>query len=271
MIYKKEEITKSYFENASFSFLKRNMPMVIAVSGENYLEFIKDFQKPYDSIFILAMQNTLKHLCDAVPGCIFGYTEDFDLILVITPPENIENSSWFNYDTQKIVSLASSMTAMEFNKTFEKSAKSYVLAGNNFDETKKINAMQGYVNAIDKGAIFSAKCFNLMADELYKYIYAKQKESINTAIKEMGRSYFKEEDLANKSSSDIQFMVFDKAGINFDDYPASFKHGSACIRNYKNGDSLFSELNPIGAWVIDNKMPMMREVNRNYIDRLFLS
>lgn len=268
MIYKKEEITKSFFENVSFSFLKRNLPMIISVSGENYPEFIKDFQKPYDPIFISAMQKTLLQLCERIPGCIFGYTEAFDLTLVIMPPANIESTSWYSLDTQRIVSLAASITAMEFNRTFEKSAKSYVLGGNNFDETKKINAMQGYVNAIDKGAVFSAKCFNLSPDEIYKYIYARQKESIGISVKAAARTFFKENELVGKSSSDIQFMIFDKAGINFDDYPAAFKHGSACLKNYSIDGSLFSELHPENAWVIDKEMPMLRDDNKEYVNRL---
>ncbi len=271
MDYIKEEITQSYYEDANFSFLKRNVPMVINITGEDYAGFVKRFQKPYDPLFIASMQRTLSYLCEQVPGCVFGYNHGFEFVLVIAPPSNIEQSSWFSYDLQKISSLTASMAGLHFNKDFEKSAKNYVLAGNNFDQTKKLNAMQGYVHAIDKGAIFSACCFNLPVEELHKYLYLKQKASLDRAIKEMGQTYFEEAELAGKSPSDIQFMVFNKCGINFDNYPIPFKRGSACLKNRMENGFLLCETAPEGNWFIDKEMPLMREENRNYIDCLFPS
>lgn len=266
MEYRKEEITKSYYENTSFNFLKRNMPAVICISGEDYRKFTEKFQKPYDSIFLSSMQNTLAYLCEQVPGCIIGYTKEFDMTIIFDSPSNIETPSWYNYDTNKITTLTASMATLKFNKTFEKNAKSYVMSGNNFDETRKFTAMQGYVSAIESGALFTSKCFNIQTDQIAEYLFLQQKQTIDNAVQDMGLLYFKENELADKSSSDIQFMVFDKANVNFDSYPSEFKRGVACVKNtYRDGE-LISPLKEAGAWVIDKHMPLLKPGNRAYIE-----
>ncbi len=256
MTDKKHEITKSWYEDISYVFLKRSAPAVLTIGGEDYPGFVQKFQKPYDPIFLNAMQETLKYLCESIPGCILGYTHAFECTLVLAAPKQIETPSWFNLDVQKIVSLAAGMASMKFNKCFEKTAKTYVMAGNNFDETKKLSAMQGYVSAIDKGAVFSAACFNLPAEEVFRYLYQKQKSAIETAVFETGSAFFTEKELSGKSAAEIQFMFFDKTGQNFDNYPADFKHGAACISED-------------GIWKIDREMPILRDENRGYIDPLF--
>ncbi len=249
-----EEATGSWYEDVSFTFLKRNMPAVIRISGQQYHDFVRKFQKPYDPVFLGSMQETLRYLCDTIPGCVFGYTQSFTFILVLQTPAHIETTSWFSSDIQKIASVSASMATLKFNKIFEKNAKSYVMTGNHFDETKQLNAMQGYVGAIDKGALFLANCFNIPAEDLFHYLYLQQKQSIESAVLETGAAYFTEKELAGKSAAQIQFMYFDKTGKNFDDFPAEFKRGAACIQDEEE-------------WIVDREMPMLREENRDYIQR----
>lgn len=264
-----KEITKSYYEDISYVFLKRNLPAVIVVSGDGYRKFVKNFQKPYDPLFMKTMQSTLKYLCDSVPGCVFGYTEGFEFVLLLTPPSGIEETSWFTYDVQKIASLTASLATMKFNKLFEKNAKSYVMAGNNFDQTKKLTAMQGYVNAIDTGALFTAGCFNLPAHDIFRYLEAKQKSALNQAIGDMGETYFSAQELAGKTASEVQKMAFENRGINFEDYPNEFKRGSACLKmSAENGISDGLPQNA-SIWKIDREMPLLCEDTRSYIERLF--
>lgn len=268
MEYKKEEITKSYYENTPFNFLKRNLPAVILISGEEYQKFTEKFQKPYDSIFLSSMQNTLVYMCSQIPGCIMGYTKEFDMTIIFNSPSNIETPSWYNFDINKITTLTASMATLKFNKTFEKSAKTYVMSGNNFDETRKFTAMQGYVSAIEEGALFTSKTFNIQPDQIADYLFLQQKQTIDNAVHEMGLEYFKEAELADKSSSDIQFMVFDKSGINFDSYPSEFKRGTACVKNTIKDGELISPLKEAGAWVIDKHMPLLKPGSRSYIEEV---
>ncbi len=246
MEYRKPDKTKSYYENMNFNFLKRSDMAAVAVSGEDFDSYTANFQKPYDNIFLTAMNRTLEYLCSSIPTCVFGYTKEFELYVFFEAPENFESPSWFNYDTNKISTLSASMATLKYNETFNKTARSYVMSGDNFDETRKFTAMQAYVSAIESGALFTAKCFNIKKEQIPDYIYLLQKQTLENSIRKMGSAYFDEESLKGKTSSEIQFMVFDRNGTNFDSYPAAFKHGSACVKNRDR------------EWTIDADFPLLK-------------
>jgi tRNA(His) guanylyltransferase len=268
MKYQKEDITKSFYENISYNFLKRNETAAIIINGENYNEYSKKFQKPYDNIFISSMNKALVHMCSQIPTCLFGYTSCFDMAIFFSPPETFEQTSWFNYDTNRIATYASSVVTFEYNRFFEKTAKSYVMSGKNFDETRKFTAMQGYVSAIDAGAFFTAKCFNIKKDQISDYVYLLQKQTINGAVHEMGLMYFKEEELIGKTASEIQLMVFEKAKTNFDNYPASFKHGSFCVKNFEQDGELIVPGSKENSWVIDKASPLLKPGTKTYLEKI---
>ena len=265
MKYRKPDITKSYYENSPYTFLKREEMAAVVLRGENYEDFTKNFQKPYDTIFLASMKKALQYLCRSIPSCLAGYTSRFDMAVFFSAPDSFETPSWYNYDMNRIATLASSMASFAFNRIFEKAADSYVMSGNNFDETRKFTAMQGYVSSIDAGALFTAKCFNIKKEQIADYLYLLQKNTIDAAIHEMGLLYFREDELSGKSSSEIQFMVFDRAGINFDSYPSSFRHGSFCVRNRERNGMLINPAAEKGDWVPDPEFPLLKPDCRDYL------
>ncbi len=229
MKYQKEDMTKSFYENISYNFLKREDIGAVLISGENFKGFTQKFQKPYDSLFLTAMSKTLVYLCSKVPGCIFGYTSRYDMVVFFAAPDSFEIPSWFNYDTTKISTHVASMATLQFNRIFEKTAKSYVMSGDNFDETRKFTAMQGYVAAIDDGAVFTAKCFNIQKNRIHDYIYLLQMQTLDSAARAVASLYFSNDELVSKSVSDIELMIFEKSGIKLETYPAGFRLGSSCV------------------------------------------
>lgn len=264
----KEELLKIHKQYCPEQHIDSGSPVIIQITGKGYTDFIGRFQKPFDEIFLSSMKNTLKYLCSKIPECVYGYSENFDFTLVLNPSKSGEGLLCSGYDIHEISSMASSMATLRFNRVFEKAAKSYVMAGNNFDETNKLSAMQGYVASIDKGALFTAKVFNLPSEQVFGYIHLQQKHRISSGIFEMGLAYFNESEISGRSSSEIQFMVFDKAGVNFDNYPNEFKRGLSCVKNNMYMDELIDAAYEEDAWVIDKNIPILKDENRDYIDDL---
>ena len=260
MRYEKSEITKSYYEKSNFEFLSRGEAAAIIVSGENYKKFTKNFRQPFDEIFVSAMQKTLINLCKRIPTCIVGYTSQFDLAVFFDSPDGYEKASWYNYDTAKIATLASSIATFKFNKYFEKSAKSYVMSGSNFDETRKFTAMQAYVSAIDTGAFFTAKCFNIKRDKISEYLNLFQRQTSDNAVYEIGLMYFDETELVGKTTAEIQLMVYDKAKTRLESFPSGFTKGSFCVRSDASEASAAR-----AAWTIKDDFPNELLENRPYI------
>ncbi len=261
------EVIESYYESDSFDFLKRNMPIIIQIKLENYEEFIRKFLKPFDKLFINSIQDTLKHLCENVPECVFGYATAYSYTLVVIPSQDKQHVIGINYDIQRMATLAASMVTLQFNRIFEKKAKTYVLNGTNFDQTFKLNAMQGYVSSIDKGASFSARCFNISKEGIYEYIHQQQKNCIENGIYEMGKTYLTEKELKENSSGRVQFMVFEKEKINFDNYPTDYKRGTACYRKKAGQEESEVSSGRNVDWIVDKNMPMLKKENEEFIEQ----
>ena len=260
------ELIESYYESDSFDFLKRNMPIIIQIRLENYEKFIEKFLKPFDRLYVDSIQETLKHLCENISDCVFGYATEYSYTIVVCPSQNDEHIIGYNYDIQRMSTLAASMATLQFNRIFEKKAKTYVMNGTNFDKTFKLNAMQVYVSSIEKGAAFSARCFNISKEGIYEYLHQQQKSCIENGIYEMGKTYLTESELEENSSGRVQFMVYEKEKINFDNYPTDYKRGTACYR--KKAD--FEESEASGQeqiWFIDKNMPMLKKENEEFIEQ----
>ena len=71
------------------------------------------------------MQKTMKYLCENIQGCVLGYTQSDELTLVLTDYNKIETAAWFDYNIQKIASVAASMATMIFNKEFVNSVNDW--------------------------------------------------------------------------------------------------------------------------------------------------
>ena len=66
---------KKYYEEVSKTRLVRRMPVIIRLDGKAFHTFTRGLDKPFDSDFNKAMQDTMKYLCENIQGCALGYTQ----------------------------------------------------------------------------------------------------------------------------------------------------------------------------------------------------
>lgn len=132
-----------------------------------------------------------------------------------------------------------------------------------------------YSKAVEKGAMFDARCFNIPKEEVTNLIYWRQLDASRNSIQMVGQANFSHKELQNKSCNQIQDMLIDK-GINWNDLPTYQKRGSCCVRNnivistggtteiVQLRDSSESE----NVWIIDKEIPIFKGEGREYIDKL---
>ena len=63
------------YENVTRTNLMRRCPVIIRIDGKAFHTFTRGFKKPFDSILVQSMQETLKYLCENIQGCVLGYHE----------------------------------------------------------------------------------------------------------------------------------------------------------------------------------------------------
>ena len=243
---------KTSYEEVSRTKLTRRTPVIIRIDGKAFHTFTRGFRKPFDEILVKTMQETTKYLCENIQGCVFGYTQSDEISLVLIDYQRLTTSAWFDYEVQKICSIAASMTTMAFNKFFEKNVDRYNCR---VDRQKQSNI---YYAAIDKGAMFDARCFNVPKEEVTNYVYWRQIDATRNSIQMVGQAHFSQEELDKKTCNIIQNMLHEQKGINWNDYPAYLKRGSAVKRNES------------GSWEIDLNMPQLKGDARRYLDELIM-
>ena len=262
---------KEYYENIPKTKLMRRAPVIIRIDGRSFHSFTKGFKKPFDEILIKSMQETMKYLCENIQGCVLGYTQSDEISLLLVDYKNLNSSAWFDYEVQKISSIAASMATMAFNKSFAKNAEefmtdcaaSYEMEGLCGKGTEEYKLCEVYQKAIEKGAMFDARCFNIPKEEVTNYFYWRQLDAIRNSIQMIGQAHFSHNILQYKTCEDIKDMLYVKDVIVWDLLPTYKQRGSCCIKQdyiYKN--ILRKQ------WVIDNNIPLFKEEGRDYIEVL---
>lgn len=214
------------------------------------------------------MQQTMLYLCENIQGCVLGYTQSDEITLILQDYKTLSTCAWFDYEIQKICSISASMATMAFNKFFEQNVYDENPLGSvNSENCELINT---YINAIKKGAMFDARCFNIPKEEVTNLIHWRQLDAARNSVQMVGQAYFSHKELQNKSCSDIQDMLMEKYNINWNDFPTTQKRGSCCIKVYYQNPEVDIKdgANIRSSWFIDNEIPLFKGEDREYIEKL---
>ena len=271
---------KENYENVAKTRLMRRTPVAIRIDGKAFHTFTKGFQKPFDEVLIKSMQQTMQYLCENIQGCVFGYTQSDEITLILVDYKKLTSSAWFDYEVQKVCSIAASMATMAFNKYFYQEVlewyskmKPTTLA----DEQAIVAQVQVYKKAAETGAMFDARCFNIPKEEVTNLIYWRQLDATRNSIQMVGQTYFSHAQLEGKNQNDIQEMLWQNCGINWNDFPTHQKRGSCVVKNEipvkSCGDGrVVAKLRDYSAlpneWIIDTEIPIFKGDGREYIEQL---
>lgn len=244
---------KENYEKIPQIKLMRRTPVAIRIDGKNFHSWTRGFKRPFDEILIKSMQETMKYLCENIQGCVLGYTQSDEITLILQDYKTLTTEAWFNYEVQKMCSISASMATMEFNKIFMEKACSF--ADEYEDDDNLCNYCDVLIRAVDKGAMFDSRCFNIPKEEVTNLLLWRQLDAMRNSIQMVGRANFSHRELHGKNTSQIDEMLLVR-GIDFSTYPIYQKCGSCCIRDDE------------GHWFIDKEIPMFKGEGREYVERL---
>jgi tRNA(His) 5'-end guanylyltransferase len=206
----------------------------------------------------------MEYLAKNIQGCVFAYQQSDEITLLLIDYQTFETDAWFDYEVQKMCSIAASMATVAFNRFFieevEKYCSNEYLNCSGFNDVNQIYSLEelraadpvlyAYNTAIEKGAMFDARCFNIPKEEACNLIYWRQLDATRNSIQMVGQANFSHSELQGKSCNMIQDMLHEQRGINWNDYPTRWKRGVAWTRH--------------GG--IDYDMPILKESGREYVE-----
>ena len=256
---------KGFYEDRYRIYLTRRMPVIIRVDGNAFHTFTRGLDKPFDHDFMTIMQCTCKDLCEFIQGCVGGYVQSDEISLLLVDYNTITTDAWFDYNLQKVTSLAAARATLTFNKLVSAFWRDY---GYDYQELRDAESQAKYFLCGDKldKAIFDARAFNIPKEEVTNYFIWRQKDATRNSIQAAGQAVFRHSELNGKSQSDIQEMLFQK-GINWNDYSIVEKRGSFVRRYTETTEREDGTVIVRHPWYIDDEMPILTE-DRNYIEEL---
>ena len=268
------------YEKRNRYYLQRRMPVILRLDMRAGHSFTKGFERPFDEVFIKSMQETAQYLCENIQNCKLSYQQSDEITLLLVDYDKLNTDCFFDYRVDKLCSIAASMATMAFNNIFSKYVKKFDLElaynddGIDTEENRKL--WEIYKKAINKGAMFDARCFNIPKEEVTNLVYWRQLDASRNSIQMVGQANFSHKELQNKSCNDIQNMLMTQKGINWNDLPTYQKRGSCCVRNKIVIESdvvtataqLRDTSRSENEWIIDTDIPIFKGEGREYIDRL---
>ena len=111
-----------------------------------------------------------------------------------------------------------------------------------------------YKRALEVGATFDARCFNVPISEVANAILWRQQDCTRNSISSLAQAYFSHKELQGKNSSQMQDMLFNKHNINWSNLSTVKKRGAAIIKDEN------------GKWFIDEEMPILKGEDRKYVE-----
>jgi tRNA(His) 5'-end guanylyltransferase len=274
---------KEFYEQVPKTRLVRRTPVAIRIDGKAFHTFTRGFEKPFDEVLGRAMRETMKYLCENIQGCVLGYTQSDEITLILIDYKKLTSSAWFDYEVQKMCSIAASMATMAFNKFFNEAVKERNIKfyRDNYNDANPIPTDAigiAYSKAAQKGAMFDARVFNIPKEEVANLIYWRQLDATRNSIQMVGQANFSHSELQNKSCNVIQEMLFQERDINWNDFPTHLKRGSCCVK--VETSTTFAIEHEDGTietgaaerphWEIDLEIPIFKEEGRQYINRRIL-
>ena len=257
---------KEYYENRYRMKLTRRTPVIVRIDGKAFHTFTRGFEKPFDYLLIDAMQGTTKYLCEHVEGCVFGYTQSDEISLLLIDYKRLNCAAYFDYNVQKIASITASMATLAFNRIFSNSV--YKIEENEEEDQNYINAL---FRAVNQGALFDSRCFNIPKEEVCNYFYSRQIDAIRNSKEMAGRAYFSANELHKVNTTSIVSKLLEEKGIDWNEYPIPAQRGTSFYKDYMDFERIIPKTEEViktnrSYWKIDKECPLFNE-NRYYIEK----
>lgn len=195
---------KRNYEKPSRSFLTRRTPVILRLDGKAFHTFTRQFEKPFDMEYKKLMIHTTMHLCNRIQGAKFAYTQSDEISILLTDFDTHTTEAWFNYNIQKMCSVAASMASAIMNvKYIEK---------------------YGHPNTGEL-PVFDCRAFNIPEDEVANYFRWRAKDWKRNSILMLTGAHYSVNEMKGKKQPDMHEMLHQK-GVNWAKLLDVWKNGT---------------------------------------------
>jgi tRNA(His) guanylyltransferase len=184
------------------------LPVYARIDGRNFSAFTRGMERPFDARMITAMVDSTKELIQATHARI-GYTQS-DEISLVWLGERYDSGIFFDGKIMKMTSVLAALATTHF-----------------IQAVRRVGFGPEYEN---KFPHFDCRVFQLPNKiEAANAFLWRELDATKNAVSMAARAIYSHKELDHKNGAEMQEMLFAK-GINFNDYPVSFKRGTFARR-----------------------------------------
>lgn len=180
----------------------------------------KGLDRPFNTVFMEIMQNTTRQLVEQT-NAILGYTQSDEITLIFYSSDP-ESQIFFDGKLEKMNSVLASMCTAFFNEEKIKLASFLGLFENEEDQQK-------HKLLWDKSpATFDCRVFQVPTlEEAVNCLIWREQDATRNSILSVAQSKFSHKEMQNKSTAELQEMMFQKDGTNWSkDFTTEQKRGT---------------------------------------------
>ena len=218
------------YEQAEDRRLMPLLPVLARIDGRAFHSFTRGMNRPYDETLTTLMIDTTRYLVKETNACM-GYTQSDEITLAWHSTEP-KSQIWFDGRAAKMTSQLAAHATLWFNRLLAERAPQYLNRLPTFD------ARVWQVPNRTEGA---------------NVFVWREWDATKNSISMAAAALYSADQLHGKNGSEKQEMLWIK-GVNWNDYPASFKRGTYVQRS--------TVVKPFSAEELD-RLPPKHEARKN--------
>lgn len=201
------------YESVTRSVLLPHSLTVLRVDGRAFHSYLRRAEKPFDTDFMEDMKEVGRALCSEVSGTVFAYGQSDEISLLLSDVEP-QSQPWFGGVVQKMSSVAASVA------------------------TAKLIHQRGNLGL----PTFDARVFTVPSwIEAANYFIWRQRDAVRNSISMAAQASFSHNQLHGLNTDQMQQLLFDKHGINWNNYPDECKRGWVLTREVRSGEVEYTD------------------------------
>ena len=183
--------------------LPRRSYTLMRLDGRAFHTYLKDAEKPFDKGFVADMDVVAVTLCLEIQGAQFAYTQSDEISILVTDFQSLQSEPWFGGRLDKMVSISAALASAQLMSL-----------------------------RMDQPGLpqFDCRVWSMSDQiEVANYFVWRQRDAMRNSIQMLGQTYFTQDQLHCKNTDQIQEMLFQEHGVNWDTLDAGLKRGRLVV------------------------------------------
>ncbi len=199
-------------ENVTRLMLPQRTYTIIRVDGRAFHSYLRHTAKPFDYEFMDDMSAVAASLCKEISGSAFAYLQSDEISVLLTDFGSVHSEPWFGGSVQKMASIAAAAATAALGER-----------------------RQGH-------PMFDGRVFTI-ADpvEVANYFLWRQRDAVRNSVSMAAQAHFPHKRLHGLNGGQMQELLWQEKGVNWNDYPDRAKRGSVCVRQAREEDVTYTD------------------------------